>query len=122
MPPDDSPHDTSRWMTYDQLGAARSISRASAIRLVRRRKWQRQTDNQGRVTVLVPAEAEAPADTLADVSRSLASIEALVGERMADMSRQLEEARAEASSLREAAAVRRARSLWARLLDAWRGS
>src|SRR6185503_11616893 len=104
MPPDDSPHDTSRWMTYDQLGAARSISRASAIRLVRRRKWQRQTDNQGRVTVLVPAEAEAPADTLAD------------------MSRQLEEARAEASSLREAAAVRRARSLWARLLDAWRGS
>jgi len=84
-------------MTYDQLGAARSISRASAIRLVRRRKWQRQTDNQGRVTVLVPAEAEAPADTLGDVSRSLASIEALVGERMADMSRQLEEARAEAS-------------------------
>lgn len=121
MPQDASP-DTSRWMTYDQLGAARSISRASAIRLVRRRKWQRQTDNQGRVTVLVPAEAEAPTDTLGDVSRSLASIEALVGERMADMSRQLEEARAEASSLREAAAVRRARPLWARLLDAWRGS
>jgi hypothetical protein len=108
-------------MTYDQLGAARSISRASAIRLVRRRKWQRQTDNQGRVIVLVPVEAEAPTATLGDVSRSLASIEALVGERMADMSRQLEEARTEASSLREADAARRAKGRLARLRAAWRG-
>lgn len=120
MPQDVTP-DTSRWMSYDELGAARSISRASAIRLVRRRKWPRQTDNQGRVTVLVPVEAEAPTDTLADMSRSLATIEELLRDRLADVSRQLEEARAEADRLRQAEAERQGRGRWQRLRESWRG-
>ena len=52
----DDSHQDDRWVTFDQLAEARKISRASAIRLVRRRKqWRRQKDNRGHVTVLVPA-------------------------------------------------------------------
>src|SRR5689334_8994058 len=51
-------HDTSaRWISFADLAARRGISRASASKLVRRHGWRRQTDNQGRVLILVPAEA-----------------------------------------------------------------
>jgi hypothetical protein len=54
----DSTEDTSpdaRWMTFDELGQARGISRSSAIKLIRRHKWRRQKDNEGHVRALVPA-------------------------------------------------------------------
>ena len=43
-----------RWMTFAELGAVRGISKASAIKLVRRHGWRRQRDNQGHVRALVP--------------------------------------------------------------------
>ena len=43
-----------RWMSFAELGAARGISKASAIKLVRRHGWRRQRDNQGHVRALVP--------------------------------------------------------------------
>jgi hypothetical protein len=42
-----------RRMTYAELANVRGISAASAERLVRRRRWPRQTGNDGIVRVLV---------------------------------------------------------------------
>ena len=46
-----------RWLSYTELAAERGISRASAIRMVRRQRWRRQTGNDGEARVLVPATA-----------------------------------------------------------------
>jgi hypothetical protein len=43
-----------RRMTYAELADVRGISRGSAERLVRRRKWPRQVGNDGVVRVVVP--------------------------------------------------------------------
>jgi hypothetical protein len=43
-----------RWISFAELAAARGISKASAIKLVRRHGWRRQRDNQGHVRALVP--------------------------------------------------------------------
>ena len=67
---EDMAEDNGRWMTFAELAAARGISRASASRLVRRRKWRRQTENQGSVRILVPTEDNEPADSLSDVVRT----------------------------------------------------
>jgi hypothetical protein len=59
--------DAARWISFADLAALRGISRASASKLVRRHGWRRQTDNQGRVLILVPAEAlDRPTDTPPD--------------------------------------------------------
>jgi hypothetical protein len=41
-------------VSFAELAEARGIEEASAIRLVRRRHWRRQRDNQGYVRALVP--------------------------------------------------------------------
>jgi hypothetical protein len=46
--------DGGRWMTFADLADARRISKASAIKLVRRHGWRRQRDNKGNVLALVP--------------------------------------------------------------------
>jgi hypothetical protein len=46
-----------RWVSFADLAAQRGISRAAASKLVRRHGWRRQTDNQGRVLILVPETA-----------------------------------------------------------------
>lgn len=51
----DSPPDTKR-LTYAELGRLRGISRESAERLARRRKWPRVPGNDGVVRVDVPAD------------------------------------------------------------------
>jgi hypothetical protein len=62
-----------RWMTYAELAGLRGISKAGAARIVRRKKWRKQADNQGYVRVLVPFEAdnatqESPVDHVHTVS------------------------------------------------------
>jgi hypothetical protein len=54
--PDSTADDGSgaRWMSFTELAAARGISKASAIKLIRRHHWRRQRDNQGHVLALVP--------------------------------------------------------------------
>ena len=55
--PPDSAADTgdgARWMTFAELAEGREISKASAIKLVRRHGWRRQRDNRGNVIALVP--------------------------------------------------------------------
>ena len=42
------------WMSKAELAAARTISTASADRLIRRHGWRKQPGNDGRVRVLVP--------------------------------------------------------------------
>jgi hypothetical protein len=69
----DTRSDDARWMTFAELAAARGISRASASRLVRRRKWRRQSDNQGNVRILVPPEDSELADSPLDIVQSLES-------------------------------------------------
>ena len=46
-----------RWLSYTELAAERGISRASAIRMVRRQRWRRQAGNDGEARVFVPIDA-----------------------------------------------------------------
>jgi hypothetical protein len=47
-------NDEARWMSFVELAIARNISKASAIKLIRRHGWRRQRDNKGHVRALVP--------------------------------------------------------------------
>jgi hypothetical protein len=47
--------DAGRWMTYDEIAAARGTTKRAAVMLVRRHKWRRQKDNEGHTRALVPA-------------------------------------------------------------------
>jgi regulator of replication initiation timing len=139
-PGTDSPPDTRRtsaggddadgvWLSFAELGRARGISRASAARLVRRRKWRRRTDNHGIVQVFVPHEAAempdrpegghptgARADIRADVSRAISALETAV----ASLTEQLAgaERRAQAAEKGREAVESEARDLRERLEQA----
>jgi hypothetical protein len=56
-----TPGDDRRSMTYTEIAAARGISPASAVRLVRRKHWQKQAGNDGTIRVLVPDAEATPA-------------------------------------------------------------
>jgi chromosome segregation ATPase len=56
---EDSPED-GRWLTFGEFAAARGISRESAIRTIRRKRWRRQKDNHGTVRALIPADWQSP--------------------------------------------------------------
>jgi len=43
-----------RWVSYDDLAAARGISKASAFRMANRHKWEKGKGNNGTVRLLVP--------------------------------------------------------------------
>ena len=58
--------DDVKWLSYGELGQARGISTASAIRLVFRRKWRRQDGNDGTVRVAVPIDEANPQTEVAD--------------------------------------------------------
>jgi hypothetical protein len=58
--------DDLRWLSYGELGQARGISTASAIRLAFRRNWRRQDGNDGTVRVAVPADEAASKGEMAD--------------------------------------------------------
>jgi hypothetical protein len=49
-----------RWMSYAEFAEARGISKASAIRMIQRRGWQRRPGNDGTARILVPPDALAP--------------------------------------------------------------
>ena len=53
--PSDNPPDTKQ-LTYTELGRLRGISRESAERLARRRKWKRTVGNDGQTRVAVPPD------------------------------------------------------------------
>ena len=58
--------DDLRWLSYRELGQARGLSTASAIRLAYRRKWRRQDGNDGTVRVAVPVDEANPQREVAD--------------------------------------------------------
>lgn len=67
--------DAVRWMTYQELADALGIGSDSARNLVRRKRWARQTGNDGLARIGVPVEhleahadggSDAPADTPLD--------------------------------------------------------
>ena len=103
-------------------------------RLVRSKRWRRQTDNHGAVRVLVPAEAinRAAENPRAELNRLVGVLEAAIAalrERTsaADSRADAAEARAatlqtEVEALRQADAARKGRGRLARLRAAWRGS
>ena len=73
----------SRWMSYAELAETRRITTASAIRLVLRRGWRRQADNQGTMRALVPLKWSEPAagkdvDPGGHFSQAIAALEASV--------------------------------------------
>ena len=73
----------SRWMSYLELAEARRITTSSAIKLVMRRGWRRQQDNQGIMRALVPPKWAEPApgkdfDPGAYVSQAIEALEASV--------------------------------------------
>ena len=55
-----SDDERSQWVTFQELAQARGISRASASKLVRRKRWRRQADNESRVRILVPLDELRP--------------------------------------------------------------
>ena len=58
--------DDFRWLSYGELGQARGISTASAIRLAFRCKWRRQDGNDGTVRVAVPVDEAKPQKEVVD--------------------------------------------------------
>ena len=98
MTPQDSPpygtpvsptdKDNGRWLTFAELAAVRGISKASAIKLVRRHGWRRQPGNEGHVRALVPttwavggegsadSPADSPRDSPPDTSHAINALEA----------------------------------------------
>jgi dsDNA-specific endonuclease/ATPase MutS2 len=74
-----------RWMSYAELGQVRGISTASATRLAFRRKWRRQSGNDGTVRVAVPIDEAKPQkaredkdDDRADITRAVTALETAV--------------------------------------------
>jgi methyl-accepting chemotaxis protein len=127
--------DDGRWVSYEELAAARGIDRASAFKLTLRNKWRRQKDNKGTVTVLVPIDWLTPSrdtsrdgswDKSDDMSRMVNALEAAIAtlreraeaaERRADQAearREAAERRADAAEARAEAAERRAHAAEAR--------
>ncbi|MBL6082080.1 hypothetical protein JMJ56_29315 [Belnapia sp. T18] len=45
-----------RWLSYDEIADMRGIDRASAIRMVRRKRWPKQDGNDGTTRVAVPGQ------------------------------------------------------------------
>lgn len=98
---------STRWVTLDELSAARHISRASAKTLSRRRKWARRIGNGGLAHIAVPVDALAAADDgtaifnpeQPDLGRIAGSFEAAIGA----LSEQLIRAQAEVERARQAA-------------------
>src|SRR3954466_11064812 len=60
---DDDPTDAGVWMTKAELAKVRRITPASADRLIRRQRWQKQPGNDGRARVLVPPDWTNPPPT-----------------------------------------------------------
>lgn len=58
------------WLTYDELADRLGIERESARTLVKRKRWARQTGNDGKARIGVPNDAlearDAPGDDLSD--------------------------------------------------------
>jgi hypothetical protein len=94
--------DGGRWMTYAEIATLRRITRASAERLVQRRRWRRQADNRGHVRVYVPGEwCEPPPlavqpdirhDVPQDITQIVAPIVAPLQAAVAALQQQLEHA------------------------------
>ena len=111
------------WLTYAELAKARGIDRASAAKLVLRRKWRRQKDNQGVLRILVPGDwadpsgDKSPDDTMdspPDISQAISALEQAVAaaserEKQVRAERDAERARADAAEReREEARIRAA--------------
>jgi chromosome segregation ATPase len=66
------------WMTYAELAALRRINQASAFKLALRRRWRRQKNNTGQMTVFVPsAWSDTSQDNPADI-RTVSALETAV--------------------------------------------
>ena len=108
-------------MTYAELAEARGIKEPAAVRLVQRRKWERQPGNDGATRIAVPVIQLRPSRVVAPAVMVVApdnrDIEALHRERQrADAA----EARADRAEAREVeartTAERQGRELTAALL------
>lgn len=65
------------WMTYADLATLRGINHASAFKLALRRRWRRQKNNTGQMTVFVPsAWSDTSQDNAHDVSHQAEAFEA----------------------------------------------
>jgi hypothetical protein len=125
--PADVMDDASRWLTYPELAEARGISRLSAERLVRRRKWQRRQGNDGTTRIAVPAGEDVRPDNRPDDRANISSIVrgfeaglAAMREQLAQAHTQVVRERARADQLQvrvqalelEAAVERAVRKSW----------
>ncbi len=63
--------DQTRWLSYEELGAALGIAAASAKRLALRRNWARKAGNDGRTRVAVPLDRLPPERPASDSHRDV---------------------------------------------------
>jgi hypothetical protein len=140
--------DALRWVSYVELAAARGISRLSAERLVRKRKWQKRPGNDNTVRVLVPANeltetadgrpSNRPSDRTDDRSGAIPALREALDLLKTQLAREVaradaaeaeakvarggaREAQDKLTALESAEAARAGRGRWARLRAAWRG-
>ena len=116
-----------RWLSYDELACVRGIDRASAIRLVRRKRWPKRDGNDGTVRVAVPADiAEDTPRTKPHVRRDVRGDRSreinLLKAELSSRDKQLTEAHARAEAAEERAVRAKARlHELGSLVDALRG-
>jgi hypothetical protein len=95
------------WMTYAELAALRRINQASAFKLALRRRWRRQKNNTGQMTVFVPsAWSDTSLDDAHDMSRRT---EAFRGDPT-DLTRAISALEAAVSALRDQLAAANGRA------------
>jgi hypothetical protein len=83
-----------RWVSYTELAKARGISRESAIRIARRRKWPKREGNDGTIRVAVPLtdltkpeadlldiREDIPQDIPEDISRIISGLEGRLADK-----------------------------------------
>ena len=106
-----------QWMTYAELGAARGISKESALKLALRHKWPKQTDNHGTIRVSVPADWIGTRTAGADIERRVHSMSvspdgqiAALSDHIASLKDQLAKAEAAREQEREAHGAERAKA------------
>lgn len=96
----DSEGDT-RWMSYAELAEARGIKEPAAVRLVQRRRWERQLGNDGAARVAVPLAELRPtrfvAPAVTPVAPDSRDAEALARERLRVDDAEARASRAEAA-------------------------
>jgi hypothetical protein len=117
-----------RWLSYSDLAEARGISRESAIRMARRRRWPKREGNDGTIRVAVPrsivegkphisrdSRGDGLADVREDIPHKISGLETALGLLAEQLQREC--SRGDAAEARAQAAEAQVRELEAQVRE-----